>query len=179
MKKFSDFKKINEDDQFSAKSLLPENTEKEVVEVENNEKEVVEIENGNASKEVTKFDPSKFFSKLFESREMAHIYHLQTKGDGSFAAHKALNDYYDGILELIDSIIEIYQGQYEIINGYDVIDTQSTQSKERIEYFTEFTQFIKDTRYMALSKEDTHLQNIVDEVVALAYRTLYKLKNLK
>lgn len=177
MKKFTDIKKINEDDQFSAKNLLPENTEKEKnAEVENNDKEV---ENDNVSKEVTKFDPAKFFSKLFESREMAHIYHLQTKGDGSFAAHKALNDYYDNVLELIDSIIEIYQGQYEIVNGYDVIDTQSTQSKERIEYFTEFAQFIKDTRYMALSKEDTHLQNIVDEIVALTYQTLYKLKNLK
>jgi hypothetical protein len=33
------------------------------------------------------------FSKLFESREMAHVYHLQVRGDeGSHAAHLALGE---------------------------------------------------------------------------------------
>ena len=29
---------------------------------------------------------------------------------------------------------------------------------------------------MAFLEEDTHLQNIIDEIVALTYRLLYKLK---
>jgi len=37
--------------------------------------------------------PGKLFSKLFESREMAHIYHLQVNGDmGSHAKHIALGE---------------------------------------------------------------------------------------
>jgi hypothetical protein len=28
-----------------------------------------------------------FFSKLFESREMAHVYHLQVRGDEGFMQH--------------------------------------------------------------------------------------------
>ena len=122
--------------------------------------------------------PIKLFSKLFESREMAHIYHLQTKGSGAYASHVALGSYYDGVLEFIDELIEVYQGQYSIIEGYDVIDTKETNSKDKVEYFEELVKIIKEER-KTISVEDTHLHNIVDEVVALIYKTLYKLKYLK
>lgn len=122
---------------------------------------------------------SQFFSKLFESREMAHIYHLQVNGEmGSHAAHTALGDYYEGVLDFIDNIIETYQGQYGVVEEYDVIDTKSTKSKEVVEYFEELAKYIKDSR-RCISSEDTHLHNIIDEVVALIYRTLYKLKFTK
>lgn len=164
MKRFSDFKptkKVNENmmDEMP-KANLPEGTE---------EKEEVK-EAGSVSK---------FFSKLFESREMAHIYHLQVNGDmGSHAKHTALNEYYEGVLEFIDDSIETYQGQYGIIEEYDVIDTKDTKSKEVIEYFNELVTFIKVER-KCINAEDTHLHNIIDEVVALVYRTLYKLKYTK
>jgi hypothetical protein len=123
--------------------------------------------------------PGKLFSKLFESREMAHIYHLQVNGDmGSHAKHTALGEYYDGVLDFIDSIIEVFQGQYGIIEEYDVIDTKDTKSKDTIEYFNELARFIKEER-KCINAEDTHLHNIIDEVVALVYRTLYKLKYTK
>ena len=52
-------------------------------------------------------NPGKLFSKLFESREMAHIYHLQVSGEpGSHAKHTALGEYYEGVLGLIDDVIE-------------------------------------------------------------------------
>ncbi len=121
--------------------------------------------------------PSLFFSKLFESREMAHVYHLQVKGDeGSYAAHKALNSYYDDIIGYIDSMVEIYQGQYDIVDGYETIDTSPTKSKDKIEYFKDLVDFIRDNRHKCLFEEDTHLQNIVDEIVALIYKLLYKLR---
>ena len=124
--------------------------------------------------------PSKFFSKLFESREMSHVYHLQVRGEeGSFSTHKALNEYYEGVILLIDTLIEVYQGQYDIIQDYDMIDTKDTKTKDKLEYFIDLSNFIKESRYTSLSKEDTHLQNIIDEMVALVYRTLYKLKNLQ
>lgn len=129
------------------------------------------------SEEVVKSEPSKFFSKLLESREMAQVYHWTVKGEqGSHAAHLALESYYSSIIEHIDDLVEIYQGQYELIEGYEIIDTTNSKSKEKVEYFTDLAQFIKDTRYKAILEDDTHLQNIIDEVVALIYKTLYKLK---
>lgn len=172
MKKFSTIRKIYEADEVVAANLPQTVTpETDVTKVEQPEPQP-ETNEGPGS-------PVSLFSKLFESREMAHIYHLQVNGEmGSHAAHTALNDYYDGVLELIDDLIETYQGQYGIVDGYDVIDTNTTRTKEKLEYFEGLVEFVKHGR-KAISAEDTHLQNIVDEVVALIYRTLYKLKFTK
>jgi DNA-binding ferritin-like protein len=119
-----------------------------------------------------------FFSKLFESREVAHIFHLQVKDGNAYSAHKSLEDYYEDILELIDDIIEVYQGQYGIIKEYDMINTKEAIDKDPVDYFEELANFIKNER-KCISEEDTHLHSIIDEVVILIYKTLYKLKNLK
>ncbi len=123
--------------------------------------------------------PGKLFSKLFESREMAHIYHLQVNGDpGSHAKHTALGEYYDGVLDLIDDLIETFQGQYGIVEEYATIDTKETGSKDTIEYFNELARFIKEER-KCINLEDTHLHSIIDDIVVLLYKTLYKLKYTK
>jgi hypothetical protein len=72
-------------------------------------------------------------------------------------------------------MIEVYQGQYGIIEGYEVIDTKETSSKDKIAYFEELVEFVK-TEKKCIKSEDSHLLNIVDEAVALIYKTLYKLK---
>jgi DNA-binding ferritin-like protein len=163
MKKFTDF-------QINRTKLIKENNEAPI--------DMVIPANAEVA-QVTQSEPSKFVSKLFESREMSHVYHLQITGEGSYVGHEALDEYYNGILDLIDEFVETYSGQYEIIEHYDIIDTSATLTKIPIDYFIELSEFIKQTRYIAILKEDSHLQNIIDEVVGLIYRTLYKLKNLK
>lgn len=119
---------------------------------------------------------SALFSKLFESKELSRVYHLQVRGEeGSYAAHIALGIYYESIAPLVDDLVEIYQGQYDVVDGYTPIQSD-TAGKSPIEYFTEIVSYIKDNRNTALSAEDTHLQNIVDEIVALIYKTLYRLR---
>lgn len=172
MKKFSEFniKRLNEQEISLGQTNNQEATPSQP-EATNQQ------DNQTTTEEVVKTDAAKFFSKLLESREMAQVYHWTVKGDmGSHAAHLALEAYYDGVIEFIDELVEIYQGQYELIEGYDVIDTTDSKSKEKIDYFKEVAEFIKSERNTCLSKEDTHLQNIVDEVLALVYKTLYKLK---
>lgn len=175
MKKFSTIRKIYEADEVVAANLPQVTaTETETTKVEQPEPqpEQPETQEGPGS-------PVALFSKLFESREMAHIYHLQVNGEqGSHAAHTALNEYYEGVLDFIDDLIETYQGQYGIVDGYETIDTNETRTKEKVEYFEGLVEFVKHGR-KAISAEDTHLQNIIDEVVALIYRTLYKLKFTK
>jgi hypothetical protein len=41
----------------------------------------------------------------------------------------ALGEYYDGILDLIDTVIETYQGQYGIVDGYETIIQKLKQKK--------------------------------------------------
>jgi len=50
-------------------------------------------------------------SILMHSRTQAHIFHLGVSGPGAYAAHKALQDYYEGIVDLIDGLVESYQGK--------------------------------------------------------------------
>jgi hypothetical protein len=172
MKKFSDFKrplkKLNEDQDMMTgmpKANLPEGSEENSGEKAEDKKE--------ESKETGSV--SKFISKLLESREMAQVYHWTVKGDmGSHAAHLALEAYYTEVIEFIDSIVEVYQGQYGLIEGYDIIDTTDSKSKDRIDYFKEAVEFVKSNR-SCIKAEDTHIHNIVDELIALQYKTIYKL----
>jgi len=116
-----------------------------------------------------------FVSALMASRTQAHIYHLQTP---SFAAHKALNEYYDNIVDIIDGLVESYQGKYGIITGYSNVALQEYQSCDGIiAYFTTLCMFVEKTRSMIT--QDSYIQNQVDEVVAEINSLLYKLKYLK
>ena len=123
-----------------------------------------------------KSEPAKFVSEIFKSRDIAHIYHWKAKEEGSFAAHKALEEYYTEILELVDTFVEVFGGQYSVIENYAIIDSSNTSTQDRIEYFIGLAEFIKNNRYKAFLKEDSHLQNIIDEMVSLIYQTLYRLR---
>jgi hypothetical protein len=188
MKKFSDFKPVKKKI-FEAESNLPGNYEdmskEELIrlmagqskteEAEDNKDEAEEEKSEVSSEESGSNDVSKFISKLLESREMAQVYHWTVKGDmGSHAAHLALEAYYSGVIEFIDDIVEIYQGQYGLIEGYDVIDTADSRSKDRLDYFKEIVEFVKTGR-TCIKAEDTHIHNIIDELIALQYKTIYKL----
>jgi len=118
-------------------------------------------------------------SMFFHSRTQAHIFHLRVKGTGAFAAHKALNEYYDGIVDLIDGLVETYQGKYGLIEFKEVNNIDNDASIENIiKYFTNLCTFLdkerKDTKL-----QDSWIQNELDNVAALLYSTKYKLVNLQ
>jgi hypothetical protein len=116
-----------------------------------------------------------FVSTLMASRTQAHIFHLQTP---SYAAHKALNKYYDEIVDLIDGLVESYQGKYGIITGYGNIALQEYQSCEAIIMFFEtLCMYVEKSRGMVA--QDSYLQNQIDEIVTLIKSTIYKLRFLK
>jgi hypothetical protein len=112
-----------------------------------------------------------FISMLMASRSQAHVYHLLTT---SFAAHKALQDYYEGIVDLIDGLAESYQGRYGIIRGYKNISIK--EDDDFVGYFENLSKYV-DTIRQQLPK-DTYLENQYDEVTALIESTKYKLKHL-
>jgi DNA-binding ferritin-like protein len=117
-----------------------------------------------------------FLGTLMQSRTQAHVYHLQVQGMGSYAAHKALNKYYDNIVDLIDVIAEAYQGRYGIITGYKMADTIREDNNARM-YFDGLSKFVEAIRKQL--PQDSYLQNEVDEVVKLIESTKYKLKFLQ
>ena len=108
--------------------------------------------------------------KMFEVRQITHNLHLKSK---SFSEHEALGVFYGGLLDLVDNFIETYQGQYGLINDYN-IQTQDVLSA--LEYMEDSVKLFVAGRD---ALKDSHLQNIMDEIIALTFRTIYKLKFLK
>jgi hypothetical protein len=109
--------------------------------------------------------------RCFHARTAAHILHLKTR---SYAAHKALNDFYDGIVPLADSFAETYQGCVGLIESYP---SRYTAHDDALKMLSELYDWI-DAHRAAISGE-SHLQNIIDEIQSLIDATQYKLRFLR
>ena len=105
---------------------------------------------------------SKLVSYLFHSRTQAHVYHLQTP---SFAAHKALNEYYDEIVELTDGLIETYQGKYGIVKGYSNFNLMEYNNVQQVIAYLDA--LCKAIYEVYESIEDTYIQNLLDGINAI------------
>lgn len=117
-------------------------------------------------------------SLFFHSRTQAHVFHLGVKGPGSFAAHKALEEYYDGIVGLIDGLVESYQGKnglikFQAVNGID----NDCSIKNIISYFEKLCKALDKLRKDD-KLQDSWIQNEIDNIAMLLYSTKYKLENL-
>lgn len=110
---------------------------------------------------------------LFLARDVAHSVHLNTR---SYAKHKALNKFYTGIIDLADDLAEAYQGRYGLIGPISLQSAKKTTNI--VEFLQDSLATIEDMRYKAVKKEDSALQNVIDEIVTLYLSTIYKLKYL-
>ena len=110
---------------------------------------------------------------LFLGREVTHREHLRTK---SYAQHVALNTFYDGIIEIADSIAEAFQGRNGIISNIPML-TNDTQGAIDVVLEKQLAA-IEKLRYTAVPKEETAIQNLIDTAVELYLSTIYKLRNL-
>lgn len=108
--------------------------------------------------------PGKFIGLLFQSRDAMHIAHLQTT---SFAEHKALGKYYDGILDLTDSFTEKFFGR----SGRVELVIPEAKNQDAATH-------LKELRAVMEAERDNYssdLQNILDEMIGLVNETLYLL----
>ena len=116
-------------------------------------------------------------SLLLQSRTQTHSFHLGVRGVGSHSAHVALGEYYDTIGGLIDGLVETYQGKEGIIqlSGIGVLD-KNNDIKNIINYFDKLCTMVSKLRTNP-KLQDSWIQNDIDTVVTLLYRTKYKLVN--
>lgn len=117
--------------------------------------------------------PADFVGTLFLARDVAHSAHLNTR---SFAKHSALGSFYDDVIDLADKFAEAYQGRHGLIGPISLMSAKKTSN------VTDFLEAsladIEDMRYKVCEKDDSAIQNIIDEIVGLYLSTLYKLKFL-
>jgi hypothetical protein len=118
-------------------------------------------------------------SILLHSRTQAHVFHLGVSGPGAYAAHKALQKYYENIVDLIDGLVESYQGKYGLIKFKPVVNLDNNcDGANIVAYFDKLIQIVCALR-QAPNLSDSFIQNEIDNVVNLLYSTKYKLVNLQ
>ena len=119
---------------------------------------------------------AEFIGTLLHSATITHFMHLQAQGEGSYAAHVALGDYYDGIVEAVDAVAECIQGAYDtIIEPYP--NAYANTSAEPLEYMKSLRAYVRNKRNDL--PQDSEIQNEVDTIANLINRTCYKLERLR
>lgn len=112
-----------------------------------------------------------FAATLLHSATNTHFFHWSTD---SYSKHKALGNYYDEIVDLVDDLVEAYMGCYDQIKSFP---STYHQPKDVVKYMESLKNFVDAARKDL--PQETQLQNIIDEIAQLIDSTLYKLRFLK
>lgn len=115
----------------------------------------------------------KIIAQLFAARDIAHSLHLRTR---SFARHIALNELYDALLPLTDSLAEMFQGKYGVSN----FDARNAEVKfddaDPLTFIKQLAEWAEASKQTI--PQDSFIQSEWDIVLAAVYKAKYKLENL-
>ena len=111
---------------------------------------------------------SRYVGALLNSREQAHVFHFRTS---SYAQHKALQAYYEGIVPLLDDWVEAYMGKYGRLPRVTA-NKRFTQDPKKARAY--FKTLLARVRRMKLPN-DSYLKSVQDEITTLIRQTMYQL----
>ena len=114
-----------------------------------------------------------FVGMMFLARDVTHSVHLNTR---SYAKHKALQKFYENIIDLADGFAEAYQGRHGLIGPISLMSAKKTGNV--VEFLQDQLAEIEKYRYDVCEKDDTPIQNLIDGIIELYLSTLYKLRFL-
>lgn len=124
---------------------------------------------------------AKLIITLFHAGTAAHVLHLQAEGVGSYARHKALDDFYNGVIAKADAIAEAWQGRNrQIITGYPdgYVNPPQDGTKEAVlAFLVALSDFIDETRKDVDQRSE--IQNLIDEAQELVDDTIYFIERLQ
>ena len=111
---------------------------------------------------------AEFVGMLFLAREIAHRIHLKT---ASFAEHKTLNEFYEGIVPLADDFAQQFQGKFDI--RLDIPYVNNIYKGTISQFLRQQMDWIESNRQQIVPRTETALHNVIDEVVGLYQNILY------
>lgn len=111
-------------------------------------------------------------SRTFATRDAAHLAHwAETSG----FRHETLGAFYDSLIEKIDSLVEAYQGVFDLIKVKKLDQHKST---DMIPILEDDLEWIGKNR-KEITKGLQALDNMLQDLESVYMSTLYKLRNLK
>ena len=114
-----------------------------------------------------------FVGLLFLARDVTHSVHLNTR---SYSKHVALNIFYDRIIGAADDFAEAYQGRHGLLGPITLQSAKKTSNV--IEFLEDSLKQIEANRYKICDESDSSLQQLIDNIIEIYLRTLYKLRFL-
>lgn len=114
-----------------------------------------------------------YFGTLQESVTIVWRFHLKTR---KYSVHIALNEFYEKALDIVDDIIEQYQGICGVVEE-PFVNCVIGEGKTEGEYITELKAFVENNRCVA-SCGHSEIDSVIDEFLGLIDSTNYKLANL-
>lgn len=112
-----------------------------------------------------------FIAQSMAVRTAAHLMHLTTQ---SYAQHMALGDFYEALMDLIDTYAESYQGTNAPIKAFPDTPVPKGTPIGVLEAYLAVVMKEQEEDH-----DDEGLENILAEIQTLVSQTLYKLKRLK
>ncbi len=112
----------------------------------------------------------------FEVRNQAHVAHLGAQGDGSYAKHMALDEFYNDIIGAADAYAENWQGRYGLmtIGMHEASIPRDNVPIEAV--IAALRDWIDQNR--AKCGAESELQNLIDNIQSICNKAIYKLTYL-
>lgn len=117
---------------------------------------------------------NQFISTLHQSKQQAIVWHHQTNGPGSYSEHKALQNYYEEIVEHIDGLVESVQGYTPRIMGYTLTNPVDWKEGGSELYFKGLYEFVETNR-KTIPCQESWVQQQIDNISQLISETRYLL----
>lgn len=114
-------------------------------------------------------------ARVFYARNVAHFAHWKAKGEGSYARHIALGDFYEAVVDALDALVEAHQGVSGLIGNIPAPPTGSSDPVKVLEGDADWIEQNHDK----LCGGNRAVANLVDGVTGVYLSAIYKLKNLK
>lgn len=111
-----------------------------------------------------------FIARSLALRTSAHLLHLSST---SYAQHVALDEFYTGLVPLVDSYAEVFMGLTSRITSFPPVSPPTGDAETLLD------QYLTLVRDELDGQEAESLKNILAGIEELTARTIYKLKNLK
>ena len=111
---------------------------------------------------------------LLNSATIGHVLHLRSR---SYSEHKALQGFYEGMPELVDSVVEAWQGRHGELIDYPDQVVEISQHRDALEYLMFLKIVVEEDR--GVLGDESEIQNLVDSIAELIDSTIYKLTFLR
>jgi hypothetical protein len=114
-------------------------------------------------------------TELMNARTSFHKLHLKVTGEGSYAAHKALNELYDALPDHADTLVEGYQGAAEKILSYKEVAPRTLDTvADGVNYLRDIYGMINKLQGMLpYSEIVNNLDLVKDSINSTKYKLLF------